>query len=111
MIRGMDESMSTAERVRQLLAEIFDIPVDEIGPGTKFSSLTSKQERSIGRTANSGFVDDLTVGSLNLVEFVMVIEEEFDIEVPEAEDDGRFPQDMTVQEIADLIDRLRKRED
>ena len=38
-------------------------------------------------TLESSFVDDLGADSLDMVEFVMVLEEEFDIEVPETDAD------------------------
>ncbi len=38
-------------------------------------------------TMDSSFVDDLGADSLDMVEFVMVLEEEFDIEVPETDAD------------------------
>lgn len=38
-------------------------------------------------TLESTFVDDLGADSLDMVEFVMVLEEEFDIEVPETDAD------------------------
>ena len=38
-------------------------------------------------TLESTFVDDLGADSLDMVEFVMVLEEEFNIEVPETDAD------------------------
>jgi len=38
-------------------------------------------------TLEASFVDDLGADSLDMVEFVMVLEEEFDIEVPETDAD------------------------
>ena len=38
-------------------------------------------------TLESSFVDDLGADSLDMVEFVMVLEEEFNIEVPETDAD------------------------
>jgi len=38
-------------------------------------------------TLEATFVDDLGADSLDMVEFVMVLEEEFDIEVPETDAD------------------------
>ena len=38
-------------------------------------------------TLDSTFVDDLGADSLDMVEFVMVLEEEFNIEVPETDAD------------------------
>ena len=56
--------MSVEERVKGIVAEQLSIGADEI-----------KNE--------SGFIDDLGADSLDTVELVMALEEEFDIEIPD----------------------------
>ena len=52
------------EKVAQLLSEQFDIEPDTV-------------------TADTSFVDDLKADSLDVVELIMAIEEEFEIEIPD----------------------------
>ena len=53
-------------------------------------------------TPSASFVHDLGADSLDTVELVMAVEEEFVIEIPDVDTDGK--NDMTVQEAVDLID-------
>jgi acyl carrier protein len=53
-------------------------------------------------TPSASFVHDLGADSLDTVELVMAVEEEFIIEIPDVDTDGK--NDMTVQEAVDLID-------
>ncbi|MBK1988657.1 acyl carrier protein [Sphaerospermopsis aphanizomenoides BCCUSP55] len=48
---------------------------------------------------NASFTDDLQADSLDIVELVMALEEEFDIEIPD-EDAEKI---LTVQEVVDYI--------
>jgi acyl carrier protein len=48
---------------------------------------------------NASFTDDLHADSLDIVELVMALEEEFDIEIPD-EDAEKI---LTVQEVVDYI--------
>ena len=57
----------------------------------------SVDEAQITKTAN--FADDLDADSLDLVELVMALEEEFDISVPEEELEGV----ETVQQAYDIV--------
>ena len=50
-------------------------------------------------TLDAKFADDLDADSLDLVEFVMALEEEFDVQVPEEELEGV----ATVQQAFDLV--------
>ena len=54
------------EKVKALIADKLSINEDEI-------------------TMESAFVDDLNADSLDIVELIMALEEEFDIEVPDEE--------------------------
>ena len=52
------------EKVAQLLADQFDIDASTV-------------------TADTSFVDDLKADSLDVVELIMAIEEEFEVEIPD----------------------------
>lgn len=54
------------EKVRKIIAEQLGIEEDEI-------------------TMESSFIDDLGADSLDIVELIMALEEEFDLEIPESE--------------------------
>ncbi|HUV05875.1 MAG TPA: acyl carrier protein [Armatimonadota bacterium] len=56
--------MSTFDRVKKVVAEQLDVNDEEV-------------------TTSSSFVDDLGADSLDVVELVMGLEEEFDIEIPD----------------------------
>lgn len=54
------------EKVRKIIAEQLGIEEDEI-------------------TMESSFIDDLGADSLDIVELIMALEEEFDLEIPDSE--------------------------
>jgi acyl carrier protein len=68
------------EKVKQLIVEHVGADPDEV-------------------TLESSLVDDLGCDSLDLIELVMAAEEEFDIEIPDAEAE-KF---MTVQDAVEYI--------
>ena len=73
--------MSTVqERVRQIVVEQLGVKEDEVSP-------------------DSSFVDDLGADSLDTVELVMALEEEFNCEIP----DDEAEKITTVQEAIDYI--------
>ncbi|MEA5578361.1 acyl carrier protein [Anabaena sp. UHCC 0451] len=76
----MNES-KTFERVKKIVAEQLDV----------------EKEKVVG---NASFIDDLGADSLDIVELVMALEEEFDIEIP----DEAAEKILTVQEVVDYID-------
>jgi len=54
------------EKVRKIIAEQLGVEEDEI-------------------TMESSFIDDLGADSLDIVELIMALEEEFDLEIPDSE--------------------------
>jgi len=77
--------MSTFDRVKKVVVEQLDVAEDEVTP-------------------QASFVDDLGADSLDVVELVMGLEEEFDIEIPD-EDAEKI---TTVQEAVDYIESKSK---
>ena len=77
--------MSTFDRVKKVIVEQLDVSEDEVQP-------------------TASFVEDLGADSLDVVELVMGLEEEFDIEIPDedAEKIGR------VQDAVNYIDEKSK---
>ena len=75
-------SSSVFERLQKILAEQFEIDEDDI-------------------TLNSDIVDDLGADSLDLVDLLMSIEDEFEIEVP----------DEAIEEIKTVDDAVKYIED
>ncbi|NNC22660.1 acyl carrier protein [Salinisphaera sp. USBA-960] len=57
---------SVEERVQKIIAEQLSVSDDQV-------------------TGSAGFVDDLGADSLDTVELVMALEEEFDMEIPDEE--------------------------
>jgi len=74
--------MSLEERVTDLI-------VEQLG--------VSKEEAVLG----AAFIDDLGADSLDIVELVMSLEEEFDIEIPDEDAEK-------IQTIGDAIDYLKE---
>jgi len=75
--------MSVEDKVKKIIAEKLSVDLDEVVPG-------------------ASFVDDLGADSLDLVELIMSMEEEFDIDIPD--DDAE--KILTVQ---DAIEYTRQR--
>jgi len=72
---------TTYERVQKVISKTLRINIDEI-----------KQD--------SHFFDNLDFDSLDAIEIVMCVEEEFDVEIPDDEVDGI----LTVQQLITFID-------
>ena len=77
--------MATFDRVKKVVVEQLDVAEDEVTP-------------------QASFVDDLGADSLDVVELVMGLEEEFDVEIPD-EDAEKI---TTVQEAVNYIDEKSK---
>jgi acyl carrier protein len=76
---------SVEERVREIISEQLNVSKDEVVP-------------------DASFTDDLGADSLDLVELVMALEEEFEIEVSD-EDAEKI---RKVKDVFDYIDKHKK---
>jgi acyl carrier protein len=72
--------MSIEDKVKKIIAEKLSVDIEEIVP-------------------EASFVDDLGADSLDLVELIMSMEEEFDIDIPD-EDAEKL---VTVKDVYDFI--------
>jgi acyl carrier protein len=77
--------MSTFDRVKKVIVEQLDVAEEEVTPA-------------------ASFVDDLGADSLDVVELVMGLEEEFEIEIPD-EDAEKI---LTVQDAVNYIEEKSK---
>lgn len=57
-------------------------------------------------TLESSFIDDLGMDSLDIFQLIMYIEEEFDIEIPNAEAEDIITVNNAVEKINELVDQL-----
>ena len=71
------------DKVTEIIVEQLGVDADKVTPG-------------------ASFIDDLGADSLDTVELIMAIEEEFDTEIPEEEAQGI----STVQEVIDFVSKL-----
>jgi acyl carrier protein len=81
-----ERNPATIEKVKQIIAEQLGVDENEITP-------------------SSSFVEDLGADSLDTVELVMALEENFSIEIPD-EDAEKI---RTVQDAIDYIDKHAKK--
>ena len=75
--------MSTEDKIKEIIAEKLSVEMDEVVPG-------------------ASFVDDLGADSLDLVELVMTMEEEFDVDISD-EDAEKL---VTVQDAINFVSKL-----
>ena len=75
--------MALEERVKEIIAEQLGVSKEEVAP-------------------EASFIDDLGADSLDIVELVMAMEEEFDIEIPDEDAEK-------IQTIGDAISYVRER--
>jgi len=73
--------MSVFEELKKIIVEIKDIPEDQI-------------------TLESSFAEDLEADSLDIVEMLMLLEEKFDIQIPEEAAEKM----KTVQDVVEYIE-------
>ena len=71
------------EKLQNIIAKILDIDVDDI-------------------SMNMKLIDDLGVDSLDLIQIIMELEEEFDIEISNAES-------QSIITIADAVERIKSK--
>lgn len=64
MQEEVGKAMSVEDRIKKIIAEQLGVEEDEVAD-------------------NASFVDDLGADSLDTVELVMALEEEFDVEIPD----------------------------
>ena len=74
--------MSTFEKIKATVAEQLGVEADKVKP-------------------EASFVDDLGADSLDVVEMVMALEEEFEIEIPD-EDAEKL---VKVKDVVDYVDK------
>jgi len=80
-----EKSKAIVEKVKQIIAEQLGVEEDEVTP-------------------SSSFIDDLGADSLDTVELVMALEENFDLEIP----DEAAEKIRTVQDAVDYIEKHSK---
>lgn len=73
------------EKVKEIIVNQLGVDADEI-------------------TMNSDFIEDLGADSLDVVEFIMALESEFDIEIPEEEAEN-------VRTVGDVVDYIKTNAD
>jgi acyl carrier protein len=76
--------MAVADKMIDIIEEQLSVDKEKIVPG-------------------ASFVDDLGADSLDLVELIMAMEEEFDVEIPD-EDAEKI---VTVQDAIDYVDKIQ----
>lgn len=77
--------MSIFERVRRCVAEIYDEPLEQITAETRFA--------------------DLDNDSLEAVELMMTLEEEFDLDIPDDKVNALFDKHLTVGQLAEWVEQ------
>jgi acyl carrier protein len=75
--------MSIEDKIKKIVAEKLSVDLDEVVP-------------------DASFVDDLGADSLDLVELIMSMEEEFDIEIS----DEQAEKLVTVKDVLDYVKKI-----
>lgn len=75
--------MSVFEDLKEIIVEVLDVPEEEI-------------------TIESNFIEDLEADSLDVVEMLMLLEDKYDIEIPD-----ELAEKMT--KVQDVVEYLEKR--
>jgi acyl carrier protein len=84
--------MATGDKLKEITEKVKQIISEQLGV----------EEAEV--TSSASFVDDLGADSLDTVELVMALEEQFDIEIP----DDAAEKIRTVQDAIDYIDKHSK---
>lgn len=74
------------EKIQNIIADVLNIETEEI-------------------TLESAFIDDLGADSLDIVEIVMAIEEEFDIKIPDDATENITTVGDAVEQIKKVVDK------
>ena len=74
------------EKIRDIIAEQLSVDPDEI-------------------TEESSFIDDLGADSLDIVELIMALEEEFDMEIPDEDAEKISTVGDVIEYIKNVLDR------
>ena len=77
--------MSVDKRIIKIIAEQLDVSEDEVVP-------------------EASFIDDMGADSLDLVELVMAMEEEFDVEIPDEDAEN-------IRTVQDAINYVQQQDD
>ena len=78
------EMPEITQKVRKILAENLSVPEDQVTPASRFQ-------------------EDLDADSLDLVEAVLALEEEFGVSIPEEEMEGVATVGQAIQLVADKL--------
>ena len=78
------------EKLKEIIAEVLNVDVNEI-------------------TKDTTFVDDLGADSLDIVELIMALEEEFDLEIPDADAEKVVTVNDVVEYIKDNVQSINLR--
>ena len=105
--------MDTFQRVKNWLARSLEISEEIVTPQSTLGDLYRRRPRTSSLEsdggASSSLVGSLSPDSLDTIELIMLFEEEFDLEFPEADAEALtqrwLDQTTTVQQIVELIDR------
>lgn len=74
--------MSVFETIKEIIVEVLDVPAGEI-------------------TLEASFADDLEADSLDIVEMLMLLEEKYDIEIP----DETAEKMKTVKDVVEYLEK------
>ena len=109
--------MSTYERLREWLSRLLGLPQADITPGTLLADLFRRRRPSAAPAADdplgqdlAAFAQQLGADSLDQVEFIMAVEEEFDFEMSDEEAE-RWRQLFGTATVQDLVEYVESRKD
>ena len=77
-------SAETAEKVKSIIVEQLGVPAEEV-------------------TDEASFIEDLGADSLDIVELIMALEEEFDMEIPDEDAEK-------IQTVGDVINYIQSKQ-
>ena len=76
---------NTEDRVRSIAAKVLGLEVEQV-------------------TAGSSFIEDLSADSLDIVEVIIALEEEFGVDIP----DERAERMSTIQDVVECINEMKE---